>query len=62
MFGQPVVVSTQAEDQVTSLPDVDPVSDVLEKEWKTFPSCQSCHVALRQSQVSEKTQKTQGWT
>lgn len=52
VFGEPVVVSAQAEDEVAGLPDVDAVPDVLEQEGEPFPSGQSRHVTLRQSQVS----------
>lgn len=55
MLGEPVVVSAQAEDEVAGLPDVDAVSNVLEQEGEPFPSGQSRHVTLRQSQVSVET-------
>lgn len=51
VFGQPVVIATEAEDEVAGLPDVDAVSDVLEEERETLPSGQGGHVALGQSQV-----------
>lgn len=51
MLGQPVVIATEAEDEVAGLPDVDPVSDVLEEEREALPSGQCGHVALGQSQV-----------
>lgn len=52
MLGQPVVVATEAEDEVAGLSDVDSISDVLKQEGEAFPSSQSRHVALGQSQVS----------
>lgn len=58
MLGQPVVIATEAEDEVAGLSDVDAVSDVLEQEGETFPSGQGRHVALGQSQVSGETDET----
>lgn len=52
MFSQPVVVATQAEDEVAGLPDVDAVPDVLEEEGEALPPRQRRHVALGQRQVS----------
>lgn len=52
MFSQTVVVATEAKDEVTRLSDVDAIPDVLKEEGKAFPSCQCCHVTLRQSQMS----------
>ena len=52
MFGESVVVSAEAEDEVTGLSDVNSVSDVLEQEGETFPSGQSRHVTLREGQMS----------
>lgn len=52
MFSQPVVIATEAEDEVAGLPDVDAVSDVLEQEGEAFSSGQRRHVALRQRQMS----------
>lgn len=49
MFSQTVVVATEAEDEVTRLPDVDAISDVLKEEGEAFPTGQRCHVALGQS-------------
>lgn len=52
MLCEAVVIATEAEDEVAGLPDVDPVSDVLEQEGEAFPARQRRHVALRQSEVS----------
>lgn len=52
MFSQPVVVATQAEDEVAGLPDVDAVPDVLEEERESLSACECRHVALGQGQVS----------
>lgn len=52
MFGQPVVIATQAEYEVAGLPDVDAVPDVLEEEGEALPPRQRRHVALGQRQVS----------
>lgn len=52
VFRQPVVVATQAEDEVAGLPDVDAVPDVLEEEGEALPTGQCRHVALGQRQVS----------
>lgn len=52
MLGQPVVIATEAEDEVAGLPDVDAVSDVLEEEREALPPGQRRHVALGQRQVS----------
>lgn len=62
MFRQPVVIATEAEDEVAGLPDVDAVSDVLEQEGEAFSSGQRRHVALRQRQVSGGAEKTNGVT
>lgn len=52
MFSQPVIIATEAKYEVTGLPDVDAISDVLEEEREALPSSQRCHVALGQSQMS----------
>lgn len=52
MFSQPVVVATQAEDEVAGLPDVDTIPDVLKEEGEALPPCQRRHVTLGQGQVS----------
>lgn len=51
MFGQAVVIATEAEDEVAGLSDVDAVSDVLEQEGESFPPRQCRHVALGQRQM-----------